>query len=276
MKFTSRQVLDRKHGLIIGRAYWLAIQAFRTPEISQKHYKEVSRRHACIKFDLDEQRFYLEDQNSKNKIRWRYLGAGGNEPPAFVEDRLYLDQDMQVWIGSLPLEIRISREAPDIPDAIPNRAALCALVLFQLFGILLFLCQHGVPTIQICLPPALLATAAFIIFGTCSGCRPACLLTMVGLTAAYFVLITTSTCPELAAKYALSFLYPYGAVPLCMAKTWGKFQKRFSLIVKLAVTISLTAMLNSLGKGDGVSTVVLLFLLLTDDPGLHGTLTDVF
>ncbi len=273
-KFTARQILKRRNGLVIGRAFWAKIQLLPSG-IDREDYDSVGRRHARLQFDFDNKTFYLEDLNSTNGIYWSYLEGDGNGPSTRVVNRLVLDRDMRVRIGSLLLEIQVSKETPNILVSPPNRFAFYSLFLFQLLGLLLFFITQGIPTTQIWLPPALLALAAGIVFYVCPGLRPIWMLVLTGLTAAYFILILNSSCPESMAKWVCSILYPYGIIPLCLAKSLGNMRKSLSLAVKVAAAVALAVVMDSINMGDAIPTAILFLLLLTDDPEVQDALARI-
>lgn len=272
IQFTSKQVLKCRGGLIIGRIGLPGVHVCCISGTADKDYGSVSHRHARLKFDFGKGRFYLEDLNSKNTTRWSYLEEDGEVPPVYVTKRLYLDRDMRVWIGHFPLDIRISQEEPDDMGVGSNKAAMFALIAFQLVGLVMLFCRYGT---QMCLPPALLMSATYAIFSGCGGRRPFCLVVMVLLTAAYFIFVIVSKSPEAMSESFLAYMYPYGMIPLCFAKKWEKTQKNPSLLFKIVAAVILAAVLHPSDVGEGVSTAVLFLLLFTDDSGVHEALTEI-
>lgn len=230
-QITAKQVLGHWHGIFFGRSPRCRLQAYRARTPAEADASAVSRRHARLDFDEAKQMFFIEDAGSRNQTRWVPLGQTQSSVPRVLTGRLYLRQDIQLWLGDVPLNLRILHSDLASINLPKNPVGAGAVILLQILGLVVCLNSAGGFSAILCLPALLLTVAALRTLLYDWGSTPLPGALFAALTYAWIVYVSCSEVPVDAARLFSCVLFCIGSAAISLPKdVWNCRLNPYSLL----------------------------------------------
>lgn len=222
-KITVKQVLQHWRGIFLGRSARCHLQAYAARTADEVEASSISRCHARLDFDETKQMFFIEDAESQNKTCWVPLDWAQSSTPKVLVGRLYLTQDIQLWLGDVPLSLRLLQDDSVRSHILKNPVSLGASTLLQLMGLVFCYKHTGNFSVVLCLPAILLTIAALRTFLHDYGHTPVPGIIFVTLTYGWVIYVSFSDAPDNAARIFSCALFCIGAAAICLpADVWNR------------------------------------------------------
>lgn len=210
---TAIDCLRYHRGLSIGRGL---LRRIRVRKVSEGRLRRrVSRYHARLDFDTTKKCFFIENTSSTNTIYWAPLMPDGSSPEdkEEVAGRKYLDTDLRLWLGEVPMDLHLLKAGPILaPNPRPgNVVAAWSIVVMQVLAVLLYCLGTRTIFLPLLLPGTLLIIAALSTLPRDCAFTPVPAMIFIALTCGWFFYTLFSHTPSDAAIIVTRSFFCIGA-----------------------------------------------------------------
>jgi len=214
-QITAKDMLKHWRGIRVGRGAGCQLQAYLAETDEGENCLSIGRRHARLDFDEKKHRFYIEDTDSKNKIRWSPL----EEPqhPKLVDGRIYLSGNTLIRLGEVPLELYF-HPIDNIPSAREpgNTVGAWMVIALQPMGLAFCVGYTGGFTVIRCIPGLLLTLVVLQTLFYDHARSPVPGMIFAAFSYAWVLYISFSGNPDGAALAFSRALFCVGTAVICL------------------------------------------------------------